>query len=111
MADEGEGEEQTYEGEGNEEEQIQTRNTRGQRSEGMNKESRTFVPKSKKPTRFDLKPRPFTHFIALPVENKKLCKKLVDLQYKIEEIDAGRSIYEEWYTTEETFHFTLCMLP
>lgn len=110
MLNEGEGEGQAYEGEENQEEQIRTDN-KGPRAEGMNKGSRTFMPKSKKPNRFDLKPREFTHFIAIPVDSKKVCKKLVDLQYKVEEIDAGRSIYEEWYTTEESFHFTLCMLP
>ena len=82
-----------------------------EKSERMNLNSRSFQPKIKRPTRFDAKPREYTHFIALPWKQKTLCKKLVDFQYKVEEFDAGKSLYDQWFAEDSSFHFTLLMLP
>mmetsp|Transcript_12854 Transcript_12854/g.11386 ORF Transcript_12854/g.11386 Transcript_12854/m.11386 type:complete len:229 (+) Transcript_12854:297-983(+) len=77
----------------------------------MKRNSPSFKPKRQMDQGYPQRGRPFTHFIALPVQNKDMCKKLVDFQYKVESFDRGRSIFEQWYVEESTFHFTFCMLP
>lgn len=98
----------------NQEERIESRrrlfNSITSIAEKMSKSSHSFRPKRAKP-KFGDKPRIFTHFIALPVTDKRICKKLVDFQYKVEGFDGGKSIYDAWYAKESTFHFTVLMLP
>ena len=84
-------------------------------AESLKLKSSSFKPKAAAPRPKIMhnpeRPRPFTHFIALPVTDAGLKKKLVNFQYKVEALDGGRSIYEEWYAQESTFHFTVLMLP
>eukprot|EP00345_Euplotes_harpa_P016977 CAMPEP_0168343170 /NCGR_PEP_ID=MMETSP0213-20121227/15891_1 /TAXON_ID=151035 /ORGANISM="Euplotes harpa, Strain FSP1.4" /LENGTH=368 /DNA_ID=CAMNT_0008350329 /DNA_START=11 /DNA_END=1117 /DNA_ORIENTATION=- len=79
--------------------------------EALKKESPVFVPKIKKETQFDTEARQFTHCLYLPVTSKQLSKKLVDFQYKVESFDGGKSLYDQWFVEESTFHFTLLLLP
>lgn len=76
----------------------------------MSKTSPSFTPSVRKP-RFIEHPRPLTHFICIPIDNKSVIDKLIAFQYEAEKIDQPKTIHDDWYALAPTLNFNLWMLP
>lgn len=81
------------------------------KADSLSKNSKSFKPGTKIAVKSDKAPRDFTHFVSIPIDEPEMQDKIVDLQYKIDDFDARRSIFEEWWVGPPSFHFTICMLP